>query len=63
MMMILKYSSLSPRSVDLQRQLRIDTGVLRTMLHVGKYKHGTRSIEALLDMSPALRLRLGVRST
>jgi hypothetical protein len=36
---------------DSQDQLRIDTGILRALLHVGAFKHGTRSIEALLDMS------------
>lgn len=32
-------------------QLRIDEGVLRAMLLVGEYKHGVRSMEAIIDMS------------
>jgi len=31
--------------------VRIDPGVLRAMLYITTYKHGMRSIEALLDMS------------
>lgn len=34
-----------------KKELRIDTGVLRALLLVSKYKHGTRSMESLLDMS------------
>jgi len=32
-------------------RLRIDDGVLRALLNVSRYRHGTRSMEALLDMS------------
>lgn len=31
--------------------LSIDPGILRAMLHIGVYKHGMRSMDALLDMS------------
>ncbi len=36
---------------DSQDRLRIDDGILRAMLYVSKYRHGTRSLEALIDMS------------
>jgi len=32
-------------------ELNIDEGVLRAMLYVTKYKHGTRSMKALIEMS------------
>ncbi|RZN39764.1 MAG: hypothetical protein EF813_03865, partial [Methanosarcinales archaeon] len=32
-------------------ELNIDEGVLRAMLHITKYKHGTRSMKALIEMS------------
>jgi len=34
-----------------KKELQIDTGVLRALLLVSEYKHGTRSLESLLDMS------------
>lgn len=34
-----------------ESSLRIDPGVLRAFLYVSEYRHGTRSIEAILDMS------------
>jgi hypothetical protein len=37
--------------LDSRNRLRIDDGVLRAMLHVSEYRHGTRSLGALLDMS------------
>jgi len=37
--------------LDVQQRLRIDAGILRAMLHISSYKHGMRSIDALLDMS------------
>jgi hypothetical protein len=36
---------------DSSGQARIDNGVLRAFLKVPHYKHGTRSIEAIIDMS------------
>jgi len=37
--------------VDERGTLSVDPGVLRAMLHTTAYKHGMRSMEALLDMS------------
>lgn len=37
--------------LDEDGRVRIDPGVLRAMLHVSSYRHGMRSMEALLDMS------------
>ncbi|MBC8112832.1 MAG: AAA family ATPase, partial [Candidatus Saccharimonas sp.] len=34
-----------------KQELQIDDGVLRALLLVSEYKHGTRSLESLLDMS------------
>ena len=34
-----------------KKELQIDNGVLRALLLVPEYKHGTRSLESLLDMS------------
>ncbi|AKB43424.1 RyR domain-containing protein [Methanosarcina vacuolata] len=34
-----------------KREISIDEGVLRAMLNVTKYKHGTRSMTALIEMS------------
>ncbi len=36
---------------DKTGRARIDPGVLRAMIKVSKYKHGARSMEAILDMS------------
>jgi hypothetical protein len=36
---------------DSRKHLRIDDGVLRALINVKSYKHGTRSIEAIIDMS------------
>jgi hypothetical protein len=36
---------------DSRKHLRIDDGVLRAMINVKSYKHGTRSIEAIIEMS------------
>lgn len=33
------------------RELRIDPGVLRAMLNIGEYRHGIRSMEAIIGMS------------
>lgn len=37
--------------IDDKGHVRIDPGILRAMLHVSSYRHGMRSMEALLDMS------------
>jgi hypothetical protein len=37
--------------LDSSGRLRIDDGVLRALLHVGRYRHGIRSMEAIFDMS------------
>ena len=37
--------------VDGSGAVRLDAGVLRAMLHITTYKHGMRSMDALLDMS------------
>ena len=39
------------RLLDVRRVLRIDEGVLRALLHVTEYRHGTRSMESILEMS------------
>lgn len=39
------------RLLDSQGNVRIDDGVLRALLRVPFYKHGARSMEAILDMS------------
>jgi len=36
---------------DSRKHLRIDDGVLRALINVKSYKHGTRSIEAIIEMS------------
>jgi hypothetical protein len=36
---------------DSSRHLRIDDGVLRAFLYVSHYRHGARSLEAILEMS------------
>ncbi|MEA1894954.1 MAG: RyR domain-containing protein [Euryarchaeota archaeon] len=36
---------------DSTKHLRIDDGVLRALINVKSYKHGTRSIEAIIEMS------------
>lgn len=41
----------SPHLLDENGETQIDNGVLRAMLKVPKFKHETRSIEAILDMS------------
>jgi hypothetical protein len=53
--------SLLERNKDAQglfnsrRQLQIDEGILRALLLVSNYEHGTRSMEALLEMSQLAR--------
>jgi hypothetical protein len=37
--------------IDGNNRVRIDTGVLRALIKVPKYKHGARSMEAIIDMS------------
>jgi hypothetical protein len=36
---------------DSNKQVRIDSGVLRALIKVPNYKHGARSIEAIIEMS------------
>jgi hypothetical protein len=36
---------------DSRKHLRIDDGVLRSLIGVKRYKHGTRSIESIIEMS------------
>ena len=36
---------------DSRKHLRIDDGVLRALINVKSYKHGTRSIESIIEMS------------
>ncbi len=41
----------APQLLDSQGNVRIDDGVLRALLRAPFYKHGARSMEAILDMS------------
>jgi hypothetical protein len=41
----------APQLFDGRGHLRIDGGVLEALLKVSRYKHGARSLEAVLDMS------------
>lgn len=41
----------APHLIDVAGRLHIDDGVLRAMLKIPVYKHGVRSMEAVLDMS------------
>lgn len=41
----------APQLLGNQGQMRIDDGVLRALLRAPFYKHGARSLEAILDMS------------
>jgi hypothetical protein len=41
----------APQLLDSGSSVRIDAGVLRALLRVPLYKHGARSLEAILDMS------------
>jgi hypothetical protein len=41
----------APKIFDYQGDAHIDHGVLRAFLKVPEYKHGTRSMEAIIDMS------------
>lgn len=43
-----------PTLIDSSGAVRIDDGVLRAILHVPRYYHGARSLEAILDMSHLL---------
>ncbi|GMV94047.1 MAG: hypothetical protein AMXMBFR82_38250 [Candidatus Hydrogenedentota bacterium] len=42
---------LTPQLVDDEDYARVDPGVLRALIHVPDYRHGIRSMEAILDMS------------
>ena len=37
--------------LDSNNRIRIDQGVLRALIKIPKYRHGARSIEAIIDMS------------
>lgn len=41
----------APQLLGSEGQARVDDGVLRALLRVPAYKHGARSLEAILDMS------------
>lgn len=41
----------APHLINKNRETQIDNGVLRAMLKVSSFKHETRSMEAILDMS------------
>ncbi|MCI0413985.1 AAA family ATPase [bacterium] len=43
--------NLSKKLFDAKKRPRIDEGVLRAFLKIPSYKHGTRSIQAILEMS------------
>jgi hypothetical protein len=43
--------------IDAAGGVRIDDGVLRAFLHVPEYRHGARSLEAILEMSRLLNQR------
>ena len=47
--------SKNPKTADLfdtrGDRLRLDEGILRAFLHISKYRHGTRSLEAIIEMS------------
>lgn len=36
---------------DIKGELHIDEGVLHAFLEIGKYRHGARSMESIIDMS------------
>lgn len=40
-----------PHLINERQQVQIDKGVLRALLKVGRYKHESRSMEAILEMS------------
>lgn len=40
-----------PRLIDASGTARVDEGVLRAILQIPSYKHGARSLEAILEMS------------
>jgi RyR domain/ATPase family associated with various cellular activities (AAA) len=49
---LLKLNPKTDSMFDAEKKvINIDEGVLRALLHIEKYLHGTRSMEALLDMS------------
>jgi len=48
---IFKLNEKTRKLFDEDGTLSIDPGILRAMLHIGVYKHGMRSMDALLDMS------------
>lgn len=45
------FERLTPQLFDRNRILRIDTGIMRAFLRVENYRHGSRSMEAIVAMS------------
>ncbi len=45
------FERLTPQLFDKNRILRIDTGIMRAFLRVESYRHGSRSMEAIVAMS------------
>jgi RyR domain len=45
------FERLTPQLFDKNRILRIDTGIIRAFLRVESYRHGSRSMEAIVAMS------------
>ena len=45
------FERLTPQLFDRNRVLRIDTGIIRAFLRVESYRHGSRSMEAIVAMS------------
>ena len=45
------FERLTPQLFDRNRILRIDTGIIRAFLRVESYRHGSRSMEAIVAMS------------
>ncbi|NTV92691.1 MAG: ATPase [Chlorobiaceae bacterium] len=45
------FERLTPQLIDEKKIIRIDTGILRALLHIKEYKHGARSMESIIAMS------------
>ncbi len=45
------FERLTPQLFDENHKLRIDTGIMRAFLRVDSYRHGSRSMEAIVAMS------------
>lgn len=48
---LFRMSSSAADLFDTKKRLRIDPGVLRAFLHTEKYRHGARSMSAIIEMS------------